>query len=275
MLCRANLFIVILPLVTCFASPSANLLLAQAPAVDPLPRAHAHNDYLHDRPLLDALDHGFTSVEADIFLKDGELLVAHDREDLRPERSLRSLYLEPLRRRVRNVGGDVYAAGGVFQLLIDIKSDAEPTYAALSDLLAEYRDIITVIREGQVQKKAVDVVVSGNRPIETMAAQGVRYAGIDGRLSDLDSDPPVHLMPLLSDRWGAHFTWQGRGDISPSERQKLEQIVERAHAAGRRIRFWASPDTQPSWQLLQEVGVDHVNTDDLAGLAAFLRRDTD
>ena len=42
--------------------------------VAPLARAHAHNDYLHERPLLDALDHGFTSVEADIFLVDGKLL---------------------------------------------------------------------------------------------------------------------------------------------------------------------------------------------------------
>ena len=35
-------------------------------AVIPLARAHAHNDYLHPRPMLDALDAGFTSVEADI-----------------------------------------------------------------------------------------------------------------------------------------------------------------------------------------------------------------
>ena len=29
---------------------------------------HAHNDYTHHRPLFDALDHGFASVEADIRL---------------------------------------------------------------------------------------------------------------------------------------------------------------------------------------------------------------
>ena len=36
-----------------------------------LPRAHAHNDYMHERPLYDALSHGFGSIEADVFL--GEL----------------------------------------------------------------------------------------------------------------------------------------------------------------------------------------------------------
>jgi len=40
--------------------------------VVPLLHAHAHNDYLHKPPLLAALEHGFTSVEADIFLVDGK-----------------------------------------------------------------------------------------------------------------------------------------------------------------------------------------------------------
>lgn len=30
-------------------------------------QAHAHNDYVHPRPLFGALDCGFCSVEADIF----------------------------------------------------------------------------------------------------------------------------------------------------------------------------------------------------------------
>ena len=38
-----------------------------AAEVTPLTRGHAHNDYAHERPLLEALDNGFTSIEADIF----------------------------------------------------------------------------------------------------------------------------------------------------------------------------------------------------------------
>src|SRR4051812_12734941 len=36
-----------------------------------LSRAHAHNDYEHEHPLLDALEAGFASVEADVWLVDG------------------------------------------------------------------------------------------------------------------------------------------------------------------------------------------------------------
>src|SRR5437868_14769766 len=77
-------------------------------AVKPLPQAHAHNDYEHARPLFDALDHGFCSVEADIWLVDGQLLIGHDRKDLKPGRTLESLYLDPLRERTKTNGGRVY-----------------------------------------------------------------------------------------------------------------------------------------------------------------------
>src|SRR5437660_742306 len=66
----------------------------------PLRRAHAHNDYEHPRPLFDALDHRFGSVEADVFLVDGRLLVAHDPTELDPTRTLEALYLDPLAERV-------------------------------------------------------------------------------------------------------------------------------------------------------------------------------
>ena len=63
--------------------------LSAAPG--PLVHAQAHNDYEHTRPLLDALDHGFCGVEADIYLVDGQLLVAHDRDKVKPERTLQTL----------------------------------------------------------------------------------------------------------------------------------------------------------------------------------------
>lgn len=245
-----------------------------ADAVEPLSQAHAHNDYLHPRPLSDALDHGFTSVEADLFLVDGELLVAHTRAELDAERTFRTLYLEPLRQRVRAGGGQVYpGSDGPFRLLIDIKSDAGATYEEIHRQLAEYADIFTAVRDGRVEPGAVEAVISGNRPLEKMRAQDLRYAGIDGRLTDLDADHPAHLMPLISDRWGSHFRWDGRGEIDSRERDRLETFVRRAHAGGRRIRFWATPETVAAWEVLRDVGVDHINTDDLAGLERFLRGD--
>lgn len=242
--------------------------------VKPLRQAHAHNDYLHARPLLDALDHGFTSVEADVFLVDGKLLVAHSHSELKPERTLQALYLDPLRQRVRTHGGLVFAGGGAFHLLVDLKTAGEPTYAALAKVLAEYADMVSTVRDGRLDQKAVDVSISGNRPTALIAAETLRYAGMDGRLGDLDSDLPAHLMPLISDNWRLHFTWRGSGPMSDADRNKLRDVVAKAHARRRRIRFWATPETVESWRELHAAGVDFINTDDLAGLQAFLRGQT-
>ncbi|GAA5113427.1 hypothetical protein GCM10023339_17790 [Alloalcanivorax gelatiniphagus] len=259
------------------ASATAAARHPAPPTVAPLAQAHAHNDYEHDRPLQDALAHGFTSVEADVWRVDGELLVAHDLEDVDPARTLESLYLDPLAERVRQQRGRVYRGhDGVFQLLIDVKSEAGPTYAAVHEALAEHRRIMTTFRDGRVKEGAVTPVISGNRDLAAMQAQRVRYAGYDGRMGDLGSDIPASVLPLLSDNWTRHFTWQGVGPMPAEQRTKLHDIVDRAHAAGYRVRFWATPDVagparDAVWAELLDAGVDHVNTDDLAGLEAFLR----
>jgi len=251
-----------------------SVVLAQA-EVAPLLAAHAHNDYHHERPLLDALGHGFTSVEADVFLVGDKLCVAHDREDIRPDRTLRALYLDPLRARAKKYKGHIYPRPVRFHLLIDFKSAAEPTYRKLHEILADYSDIVTSFGpEGRVDR-AVLVNVSGNRPLALMKAQKLRYAGYDGRLSDLHSELPAELMPLVSDHWGRNFTWRGAGPMPEAERKKLKTIVQAAHEKGRLVRLWATPD-QPSperealWTELHKAGVDLINTDDLAGLQAFL-----
>ena len=255
------------------------MLLAQAaPAqteVVPLPAAHAHNDYRHERPLLDALAHGFTSVEADVFLVADKLCVAHDAPEIRPERTLRSLYLDPLRARAKKHGGHIYPGGGRFVLLIDFKSAAEPTYRRLHAILAEYADIVTSFGPEGRKDKAILVIVSGNRPLELMRSQAVRYAGYDGRLSDLNADLSGELMPMISDHWGRNFTWRGAGPRPEAEREKLKHIVTTAHAKGSLVRFWATPDErsaarQALWQELLAAGVDLLNTDDLDGLQEFL-----
>ena len=117
------------------------------------------------------------------------------------------------------------------------------------------------------------MIISGNRAKETIATDNPRYAGIDGRLVDLESDLNKHLLPLISDNWGKHFKWKGEGEIPADERQKLHAIVKKAHASGRRVRFWATPEKAAVWRELRAAGVALINTDDLPGLRRFLSKD--
>ncbi|MET4921608.1 phosphatidylinositol-specific phospholipase C/glycerophosphodiester phosphodiesterase family protein [Streptomyces sp. PSRA5] len=246
---------------------------------EPLRRAHAHNDYLHERPLHDALSHRFTSVEADVFLVGGELLVAHEPETLDPTRTLRSLYLDPLRDRVRANGGAVYRGHHrPVQLLVDIKADGAAAYLELHRQLRAYRSMLSTYSHGAVRYGAVTPVISGDRaarvPIE---AQRVRHAFYDGRLDDLGSAAPASFVPLISSNWTTRFTWLGVGAFPAAERAELHRIVRTAHRRGQRVRFWATPDLagparDAVWSELLDAGVDHVNTDDLAGLESFLAK---
>ncbi|MEU9011810.1 phosphatidylinositol-specific phospholipase C/glycerophosphodiester phosphodiesterase family protein [Streptomyces sp. NPDC048479] len=244
----------------------------------PLRRAHAHNDYLHERPLHDALSHGFTSVEADIFLVNGELLVAHEPADLDPTRTLRSLYLDPLLARVKANHGSVYRGyRRPVQLLIDIKTDGAAAYLALDRQLRHYRRMLSTYAYGHVRLGAVTPVISGDRAARVpMEAQRVRYAFYDGRLEDLGTAAPASFVPLISSNWTESFSWLGTGQFPAAERQKLHAIVADAHDHGQRVRFWATPDVDGPdrdavWTELLAARVDHINTDDLAALERFLR----
>lgn len=248
------------------------------PHVRPFRRAHAHNDYLHPRPLHDALAHGFTSVEADVFLVDGELLVAHEPAQLDPTRTLRSLYLDPLAARVKANHGSVYAGHHrPVQLLVDIKADGVAAYRELHGQLAAHRRMLSSCVHGRVRTGAVTVVISGDRAARApMEAQTVRHAFYDGRLDDLGTGAPASLVPLVSSNWTHTFRWQGTGPFPAAERAALHGLATAAHREGRRLRFWATPDVpgparDAVWAELLAARVDHLNTDDLAGLARFLR----
>jgi glycerophosphoryl diester phosphodiesterase len=163
------------------------------------------------------------------------------------------------------------------QLLVDLKSAAGPTYAALDRVLRRHPRLLTSWDAAGEHAGAVTVVVSGNRDLPAMQAQAQRYAAHDGRLPDLDSSHPATLVPLVSASWSDVSSWRGLTPAPAATREKVADIVARAHAAGRRVRFWATPDERGRarervWRLLLDAGVDHLNTDDLAGLERFLSR---
>jgi len=243
----------------------------------PLLRAHAHNDYEHTRPLFDAIDEGFCSVEADIYLVDGELRVGHDRKDLMPGRTLEKLYLDPMLARVKAHHGHMYDTAAPVTLLVDIKTEGEAVYAELKKRLPRYRSMLTEYRaprrEGgaTIVTRAVTVILSGDRPIETLRKEKQRYAFIDGRLTDLDGKLDTSLIPLVSESYFPTFKWLGQGEMPADQSSKLKEVVERAHQAGARIRFWATPDRPDLWKAFYDAGVDLLNTDNLPGLGSFLR----
>lgn len=230
----------------------------------PLSHAHAHNDYEHKRPLYDALALGFTSVEADVFLVDGKLLVAHERSQLRADRTLKALYLEPLAKLVREKG--VVLEGVEFTMMVDVKADSVAATEALVKEVEPYRSFISA-----TFPKTVKVVVSGAGDRETIRLRSGRMLFLDGRPGDLEKERDTSIA-WISDNWSNHFTWKGEGSFPHEERMKLREMISKAQDRGYRMRFWATPEKPSVWDELMRARIDLIGTDKLAELAQFLRK---
>ena len=260
-----------------FAAPVAAHAtpVAFTDGVQPLERAHAHNDYEHERPLFDALSHGFRSVEADVWLVDGELCIGHDTPDC--SRTLESLYLKPLAEIARANGGEIYDnSTEPLRLYVDVKDGGQAVWDVLADQLDDRPQLITSWVGDREITRAVEVVVSGQLANQTFD-DPVRWAAGDGRIV---TPPPADAtsadLVVLSDNWTRLFTWQGVGPMPEDQRQKLHDLVDQAHAEGFEVRFWATPDTDPRareavWRELVDADVDQINTDHLPELEEFLK----
>jgi glycerophosphoryl diester phosphodiesterase len=250
--------------------------------VTPLVHGHAHNDYEHRHALSDALSRGYTSIEADVVLVRGKLLVGHDLLQATSHGgTLRALYLDPLADWVARNGGTVFGPGGPpLTLLIDVKSEAKSTWRALENLLGDYADMMTRYTADGVEPGAVRVVVSGNRATDLVVADEDRYTALDGRVEDLDGAAPADLMPLISERWRDVFRWSGRGEIPGADQARMRALVQAAHEQGRQIRFYDSPDSTAAirenvWRAELAAGVDLINVDHLDAGRRFLLANDD
>lgn len=234
--------------------------------ITPHLNAHAHNDYEHDRPLFDALQNGFISVEADVHLKGESLLVSHDAPD-RNSKSLETLYLKPLDSLRRKNSGSIYGNSETpFFLMIDIKTNGEETFKTLINLLSKYSESLnTPLRKGAVQ-----IFISGNRPLDLIMNDPKHLTSIDGRPADLRKGFSATVMPVISDNYKNLISWNGLGSPSAKELDALKKLTAAVHAENKKLRLWNIPDQQNAWQLLLDCGVDLINTDNLPGLNLFL-----
>ena len=248
-------------------------------SLPPLSAAFAHRDDEHPRPLLDALDHGFRFIEMDVWTVWGRTLVSHDMVDLRPWNTFEARYLRPLASwledRRRDPASASLGTADVVWLFVDVKTAAMPTFRAVERLAAKTSDALGL--SGVPRERApVQFVLSGNRPPYDVLLDERPICRMDGRFPDAGVRTDADAMPVISDQWTKHFAWRGEGPCPASDVEKLRTFVAKAHDHGQRVRFWDTPDRpgdarENVWSLLLDEGVDLINTDDLAGLAGFLR----
>lgn len=238
-----------------------------------LVNAFAHNDYWHKRPLYDALDNGYTHIEADIYLRRGKLVVAHMFPLFKRHRTLERLYLDPIAAYINDSNGRASHPVAPLMLMIDIKSEANKTYEALSALLKKYKNILSVYEEGVFVQRQVTIVITGHKPSQILKEQQNRLAFIDEDLLKVQQDTlAVNVYQTASCKYSKIVNWNGNGIFPSLQKKRLCQYVSMAHKYGKKVRLWASPENPAVWNELLDCGVDLINTDKLPELKNFLTR---
>lgn len=247
-----------------------NTLTSRAQHV-PIPNAFAHNDYWHKRPLYDALNNGYMHIEADIYLRNNKLIVAHVLPFFKKKKTLEQLYLKPLLETINGTNKEISCPVYSIMLMIDIKSDADKTYVKLCQLLSKYKHILTSYENGVVTNRQVTVVITGNKPYELLKTQSARFAFIDEDLMKSRNDTvSPGLYQTASCKYSSMINWDGNGKMPEKDRSRLLKYVAIAHQYQKKVRLWASPEREEVWKALLDCGVDLINTDKLSELKNFL-----
>lgn len=226
---------------------------------------HSHNDYENKIPFYEAFFAGMRSIEADVYFWKDSLLVAHEPKDIRIDRSLRALYLEPLKSIITKDGNELKKMGPKgFQLMIDIKTAAVPSLNALIQQLQQYPEIIN--------SEYIRISISGNRPSPDTYTTYPDFIWFDGEIQKTYSPEALTRIVMMSDNFGTYAAkWNGKGRVSAEEEKKIVAAVTKVHQLGKKIRFWNSPDNINAWYHFSDWGVDYINTDHSTKLCEFLK----
>lgn len=222
---------------------------------------HSHNDYEQKQPFFTAYDLGFDSIEADLYLKDGELCVAHDQKDVSTERTLRKLYIEPLLAKIKENGGYPYPNKKSLHLLLDLKKQGKEIMQVLDAQLKPYKK----------ELRHVTISISGDMPKPEEFQNYDKMFSFDGRKSLTYSKEAFKRIYMVS----ASFTdfgkyWAGKEAISQEVADKISMFVNEMHAKNKKVRLWGTPNTTLGFETLKALQVDVIGTDDLPLLRNFI-----
>ena len=255
----------------------------------PVP-VHSHNDYWRRIPLFEALGSGCISVEADVHLRNSDLLVGHTALSLRSGSTLRSMYLEPLQRMLEAQNANITDGTwrGIFNaapqqtivLLVDHKTAGPPTFAELYTQLQPLRDLdyLTYWNGTERVIRPLTVVATGNAPFAAVTALNATHRDIfwDAQLSQLLAAGDI------SDANTTRYTYNPSNSYFASTAFQNAILypwlnrptqIEQAKARGLIARYWNTPASPPNlreivWRVLVERDVGIMNMDDMGAVRA-------
>lgn len=262
-----------------------------------IPKAlHSHNDYWRPVPFYSALSVGAVSIEADVWLINNTLHIGHERSALTPNRTLDSLYIQPILSVLHSVNPNtsfvpsptkngVYdtASGQTLYLWIDVKTDGASTWPFVVKALQPLRDAgyLTTYNGSAVTSGPVTVIGTGNTPLNLVQGVKPRDYFWDAPIATLNttfSNVTKEVSPIASADFAVIFGEVRNQTFTDAQAKTLKSQVEVARARGIGLRYWDQPGWPAGtrnavWRRLWDAGVALLNVDDLEAAAAFWESD--
>ncbi|EQB53593.1 hypothetical protein CGLO_06677 [Colletotrichum gloeosporioides Cg-14] len=266
-------------------------------------QCHSHNDYWRPVPLFSALSVGCIGIEADVWLRNGDLMVGHDQPSLSPNRTLKSLYLDPLEEILDDQNREVTERNatrrGVFSLqddaqiilLIDVKTDAKETWPVVLRQLEPLREkhyLTSHNSSASIDTKKhlpapLIVVGTGNLDMDTLVANHSDATTTFHDYHDAFFDAPLIDLPVANNTNETKYNTtnsvyasasfkQAIGSVrlgfSRTQREKLRSQVQAAKSLGLQPRYWDIPDWPLKyrdyiWTELRAEGVEILSVDNV------------
>jgi alkaline phosphatase len=223
----------------------------------------AHNDYAQPNPFYDAYTLRVGYVEADIFLKDDQLFVAHHQNEIKNDRTLERMYFNPIKKEISNNKGWAYPDTTLqLKLMIDLKTEGIPTLHKLVAQLKSFPELITA--------KGFEIFISGNVPSPERWDEFPFFINFDGRPGIQYSPNQLKRITLISSGFGTFSKWDGKGDLSEKDKNRIDSLIKVVHSLEKKIRFWSTPDFENGWKTLCLLNVDIIGTDHVPELVQFI-----
>ncbi|KAF4959920.1 hypothetical protein FGADI_1423 [Fusarium gaditjirri] len=250
----------------------------------PVP-CHSHNDYWKAKPLTSALTAGCVGIEADVWKVRDELMVGHAEGDLSSEKTLTSMYIQPLVNLLEAHNQDRdpgVPPRGVYNrkpnqtvvLLVDLKSNPDkawPLFLEKLELLRE-RGWLSHVRHGKFVSRPITVVATGKTKFRLVTEANPSH--------DVFFDAPLRRITRGQyDHTNSYYASTSfkksvgnvpRKGLWPPQFELIRDQISQAHIRGLKVRYWDMPNLPQDVRiqlekLLLDEGVDVINVDDLQG----------
>ncbi|TRX38859.1 alkaline phosphatase [Flavobacterium sp. ZT3R18] len=223
---------------------------------------HSHNDYSNKLPFVEAFNNEVGVIEADVFLLNNDLFLAHTANEILPNYTLKKIYLDPLLDKIKALKGYPYKNDKTLDIMIDVKSEAVSTLDVIVKQLNAYPEIVSC--------NAIRIVISGNRPDRTLWQKYPSFICFDGRISEIYTSQQLARVAMISEDIKNQTVWNGKGVLVQADLDKIQTLIREVHNKNKKIRFWSTQDNVNTWITLMGLKVDYIGTDKTSELSQFL-----